>query len=405
MKFKVKILFLLLLTVIQNSVAQNPVFKNEQLILSTLQKDFTAGSFIRLDFKTNTDKKYQLYCTNSYGSTLVDGKIDKEILSFTIPDFMSTKKGVLNWSVLGVKYKTSGQIQILPKEKPKAIETYLGPPSIAAGNIDYTMATVIPVDDLDNPLQENTAVQIKTQFLTTQKNETIFTKNLIGYQNIYAPLRSGRMLVSSEVKGLNSKEFDVVITPALATTFTVLAKRNHNYADGNQITTFFTSIIKDENENVISDGTFVDFFMTNNKGNILKTSGTTIGGIASAKMVHPDFEDIWQVKAYITGIAESNTIEIAYKNVVNTIDVQFSKTNRIITVGPIQSFMKQLIPDGLQVKLAVFKNDKLDNEIVKTTKDGFVFFKLNPNIYKNGTYKFIITTAGISKTFKAKKLW
>ena len=405
MKFKVKILFLLLLTVIQNSVAQNPVFKNEQLILSTLQKDFTAGSFIRLDFKTNTDKKYQLYCTNSYGSTLVDGKIDKEILSFTIPDFMSTKKGVLNWSVLGVKYKTSGQIQILPKEKPKAIETYLGPPSIAAGNIDYTMATVIPVDDLDNPLQENTAVQIKTQFLTTQKNETIFTKNLIGYQNIYAPLRSGRMLVSSEVKGLNSKEFDVVITPALATTFTVLAKRNHNYADGNQITTFLTSIIKDENENVISDGTFVDFFMTNNKGNILKTSGTTIGGIASAKMVHPDFEDIWQVKAYITGIAESNTIEIAYKNVVNTIDVQFSKTNRIITVGPIQSFMKQLIPDGLQVKLAVFKNDKLDNEIVKTTKDGFVFFKLNPNIYKNGTYKFIITTAGISKTFKAKKVW
>ena len=41
----------------------------------------------------------------------------------------------------------------------------------------------------------------------------------------------------------------------------------------------------------MSDGTYVSFFITNKKGNILKTSGTTIQGIAHSKIIHPDFEE------------------------------------------------------------------------------------------------------------------
>jgi hypothetical protein len=193
--------------------------------------------------------------------------------------------------------------------------------------------------------------------------------------------------------------------PAIPTDFKISATRPHNYADGNQITTFTTSILKDKQNNVISDGTFVTFFITNSEGNILKTTGTTIDGVATSKMIHPDYADRWNIKAYVDGMAESNNISLNYKQVIEDFDVAFSDQNRTVIVGPLQSFMQQMIPDGLHVKLKIYQNEKLINTITKTSFNGYVNFKLKPAIYNNGTYNFSIETAGISKEFKSKELW
>ena len=67
--------------------------------------------------------------------------------------------------------------------------------------------------------------------------------------------------------------------------------------------------------------------------------------------------------------------------------------------------MGQLIPDGLQVKLSIFKGNTMVQEIFKTSKDGIVVFTLNKYMYPSDTYDFKITTAEISKTFENKKLW
>jgi hypothetical protein len=67
--------------------------------------------------------------------------------------------------------------------------------------------------------------------------------------------------------------------------------------------------------------------------------------------------------------------------------------------------MNQLIPDGLQVKLTISKDKKIIKEYLKESRDGFVSFELNPNIFSNGNYDIEITTAGITKTVQATKLW
>jgi hypothetical protein len=85
--------------------------------------------------------------------------------------------------------------------------------------------------------------------------------------------------------------------------------------------------------------------------------------------------------------------------------IVFSENNRNITIGPLKSFMNQMIPDGLQVKLIVRKDKKIIKEYLKESREGFVNFELNPNIFGNGNYDFEIKTAGITKTFQAKKLW
>jgi S-adenosylmethionine synthetase len=264
---------------------------------------------------------------------------------------------------------------------------------------------VIPTDNLDNPLPQNTKVTIQQQFLSEEKKEEIVTNNLIAHKNFYSPLKSGRILLSSTSSKLNSKEYTVNIMPSIGNDFKIFTNRNHNYADGNQITTFSTSVIKDSHNNIISDGSFVEFFIKTKKENILKTSGKTINGVAFAKILHPEFEDEWSVKAYIHGISESNEIKLTFKQVIKDFKVLFSKNNRQIKVGPLQSFMNQMIPDGLKVTLSIFKNGKLENSIEKKSIDGFVNFKLDPNIYPKQTYTIKIYAAGINKSFNAKKLW
>jgi hypothetical protein len=404
MKLKQVFFLIFFQLIIVSFIAQETAIQNAITLLST-KSEYVAGDKIILEFKTNKDTIIQLYCTNSYGSTVISPKILKAKTTFEIPSFFSKKRGLLTWKIINSSDKVSGEITIHAQQQPKTMETYLGPPSIDAGGTDYTMLVVIPTDSLDNPIKDNSKVLVKHQFLKSEKKENIYTDKLIAHKNLYSPLKSGRMIISSESFSLNSKEFDVNVMPAVATNFKLFFSRNHGYADGNQITTFYTSIIKDKNNNIVSDGSYIEFYITTKKGNILKTAGITINGIAHAKIVHPDFEEKWKVKAFFIGISESDVIEVDYKKVINDYNVAFSENNRTIKVGPLKSFMNQLIPDGLSVKISIYQNNKFINDIFKESRNGFAEFKLDANIFENNTYTLITETAGIKKEFKNLKLW
>lgn len=404
MKLK-KLFFLLFFQLIVVSFLAQETTIGSSITLLSAKKEFIAGDKIILEFNVANNTNFKLYCSNSYGSSVIEPIQLKKKLAFEIPNFLTKKRGIIFWKVLHTQEILSGNINILSIEQPVTIETYLGPPSIDAGDVDYTMLVVIPTDSLDNPIRNNSKVIVKHQFLKSEKEETIFTDILIGHKNISSPLKSGRIIISSESFGLNSKEFDVNVMPAIATNFKLFVNRNHAYADGNQITTFYTSVIKDQHENIVSDGSFIEFFITNKTGNILKTFGSTINGIAKAKIIHPDYEEVWKVKGYFIGIAESDVLVVNYKKVIEDYTVAFSKNNRSLKVGPLKSFMNQIIPDGLSVKLTVFKDNTLINELYKEAKNGFTDFYLDPNIFENNVYQLTIETAGIKKEFKDIKLW
>ena len=360
---------------------------------------------IVLKFSTSGNSQPDLYCTNSYGSTLIPPTLNNNTLSYEIPKHISKKLGKVQWTLLNGGSPLSGQFEIQPLRQVSSLETYIGPPSIEAGGTDYTMLVVIPTDSLDNPLPENTAVTAKHQFLKSETSEVIFTEHLIAYKNMFSKRESGRMLVSSESLKHNSKEFVINVFPAIPTDFKISATRPHDYADGNQMTTFTTTIIKDKQNNIVSDGTFVDFFITTPNGNVLKTSGTTVDGIATAKIIHPDHDTQWSIKSFVEGMAESNTLSISYKQVITEFNVAFSKDNRTINVGPLQSFMQQMIPDGLQVKLLVYKDGTLLETWSNTSINGFANFYLKPDVLKKDRYDIIVKTAGLTKTFNNRTLW
>ena len=404
MKLK-KVFFLIIFQfVIVSFLAQETATNQTSISLTSTKTDFIVGDKITLEFLVISDSIPNLYCSNSYGSTVLKPTIKNKKTVFEIPKFLSKKRGKLFWKIINVSENISGSISILPLQQPTTIETYLGPPSIDAGGLDYTMLVVIPTDSLDNPILDNSKVDVKYQFLKSEKKQPIFTDKLIGYKNIFSPKKSGRMIISSESFSLNSSEFDVNIMPAIAVNFKIYVRRNHEYADGNQITTFYTSTIKDKNNNIVSDGSYVEFYITNKNGNILKTAGTTINGVAHAKIIHPDFEDNWSIKAYFIGISESNVLNIKYKKVIEDYNIDFLDNNRTIKIGPLKSFMNQIIPDGLSIKLSIYNDNILIKELFKESKNGFAYFYLDPNIFEKDEYKIIIESAGIKKEFKSFKL-
>ena len=380
--------------------------KTNDIKLLTQKKEFISGSAIQLSFKNTSKEQIKLIVKNSYGTRILNASQKENTINFIIPEYISKVRGNLFWKIISKSNQLSGSIRILPSEKPKTIETYLGPPSIIAGGKDFTMLVTIPTDKFDNPLKEKTTINIKTQFLENESISEEKTNNIIAYKNIFSPIKSGRMIISSESHQLNSTEFDAAIMPDNAVNYDIFYSQNHNYADGNQITSFYTSTIRDNHQNIISDGTYVYFIVQNKNNKILKTSGTTINGVATAKIIHPDKEENWQISSYIQGIAESNnTLNLTFNKAVLDYNYELLDHNRTITVGPIKSFQNQMIPDGLEVSLILLKEGKEIYKTLKTSRKGFVSFKIDKNIYPDGIYNIRIKSAGITKELQKIKLW
>ncbi len=403
MKLKFTYLIITCLFLLVDNTSMSNTVKDDFKLLTKVNQ-FTAGDVIVLEFSTSKNSKPKLYISHSYGNTVLKPTLKSDILYFTFPKTISNKAGVINWQLLSSDGTLSGILQIAPLAEVNTMETYLGPPSIAAGGNDFSMLVVMPTDVYDNTLPDSTKVNIKHQFLDNEYNNSVTTEHGISYLNIFSETKSGRMLVSSECMEKNSKEFTINVLPNIPTNFIIDFERHHEYADGNQVTSFSTSIIKDTYGNIVSDGTYVAFYISNQDEAILKTSGTTVNGIASAKMIHPDHEDNWSVKALIEGIAESNSLQLAYKSALSDYDIHFSDDNRTITVGPLRSFMNQMIPDGLEVSLSVFKDEKLIKNLIKPSFEGYATFTLDDNNFPNDTYNFEIEVAGIIKPVTNKKI-
>lgn len=376
---------------------------SSQVTLLTTKTTFKAGTNIVLQFNTNTPAS--LYCHSAYGSTVVQSNTNEQG-SFTLPAFLASKKGVIDYTLFANGSSLhKGHISVIASDVSyKSLESYIGPPSISAGGNDYTMLVVIPTDTFDNPVASQTPVAMKHQFLNNQVITTEKTTNFIAWKNIYSYPVSGRMLVASSTNKVQSQEFSIEVFPAQPTNFTIGYERKHSYADGNQITTFSTSVIKDKYNNSISDGTLVDFVIKNNKGMVLKAQGSSINGVASSKMLHPDHPNTWQVTAYVSGMAVSNTITLNYTAATTKLPIAFAEKNRSITVGPLQSFMGQLIPDGAIVKLLIYTNNRLLETKQQTTRKGNAIFTLEQGFYASGTYSFTIQALGLEKNYQNIKL-
>ncbi len=341
----------------------------------------------------------KLVVSGTYGTTILQPEKSGERWVFSIPPAISTRAGMVEWRLVQhQKTVQSGEFELMPTVKNLGkLENYLGPRSIVASERDYTMQIAIPTDSLDNMLPDRTQLSLNHQFKNQITKTPASLKNGFAWQRIQAPLTTGRITVSSTLQNISSKELVADVFPDVAIDFQIIVDQNHTYADGNEITTFKTSRITDKHGNVMTDGTLVQFFMSDASGTQWQTMGSTINGYAFAKAIHPQTPTTWQVKAVIQGIAESPDLEVTFKSVIEEIPVRLQKDKTLI-VGPLTSYLGQIIPDGVQVTIDIEGKNH-----VLLTENGIV--KLPPiqdGIDLNSTVT--ISALGVTKTSKIASL-
>ena len=385
---------------------QQVLCATKEYTLNSVPDTLVAGTKLILTLEATNNTLPFLFLKNSYGNTLVEAKTDDGQIKFHVPEFFTKKAGLLSWELVLKEFPLqSGEINILPDRNSKPVmENYFGPRQLQAGNDDFSMLVCIPTDTLDNPLPDNTKIQVRQQFENRIDSDEITTSKLMAWENIYAREKTGIILVSADCNNTQSKEMQADISANIPTNYKIQYSRNHDYADGNQITTFTTSKITDRFGNTVADGTLVEFNIENSKSVQLKTYGATINGVASAQMLHPEFPCIWTVKSYINGFAESNETSLVFEATISDFDVKFKDGNRKIIVGPLKSFIDQIIPDGVRVKLSITKEGAKSEIKNEASKNGYATFTLDSDFYKSGNYTIEVQAMGITKEFKQLKL-
>lgn len=352
-----------------------------------------AGIVIHFEsFEEKSVGQLEFIISGTYGTTVLPIELDNKQLKINIPKEITQHAGIINWQLIaGGKTIQKGDFKLFSNVNAlKTVENYLGPRSIIANNRDYTMLVSIPVDSLDNLLPDGTNVLMQHQFKGTINKETHQVTAGFTWQRINSPLTTGRLITGSTLNYISSTELVADVFPDIAIPFKIYEDSNHNYADGNEIISIKTDQIKDPNGNVMSDGTIVTFFMTDNFNERWTTTASTVNGYAFAKALHPEKPSTWTVRGVITGMVESPKIEIKFKSILKEITIQKQQGNTI-TVGPLTSYLGQTVPDGIEVSLKL--NGK---EIILKTKNGIVSHTYDTKTILPGNYELKVESLGIT---------
>ena len=405
----------------KQQVEEITITKNAFKIVTPIDQVVTKNG-IEIKFQSYDKKDFELLdfvVSGTYGTTVIKPQLDQDQLAIHIPEVISQHSGIIEWKLIaGETTLERGSFKLLPNIKQlKTVENYVGPRSIIANERDYTMLVSIPVDSLDNMLPDQTVVQMSKQFkgdITSTKKEI---KSGFAWQRIPAPLTTGRLITGSTLQQISSKELVVDIFPDIAVPFKITKSSNHNYADGNEIIIEEneynripiaripimiktskcnlhkkTDQIKDSHGNIMTDGTLVTFFIKDDHDNSWQTTASTVNGYAFAKALHPQAPSTWTVKGVINGMVESPELNITFKSIIDKIPFSFSE-NKTVTIGPLTSYLGQLVPDGIPVQL------KIDgSEIILKTHNGIATYTFDTKIIEPNTYDIQIKTLGITTT-------
>ena len=400
MKQLVNISFIVLLLIFfSDQTNYKPEIKCEKSQLISGRNQFVAGELIKLGFKAGITSSLLLFVQSSYGSNVLTAIYKDGVSSFVFPAFLSEKSGLINWQLSNNQSVVlSGTVEVFSDmDHTFYIETYCGPPSLQAGSTDFSMLVAIPTDRFDNPLEDKNTVQFSSFYNNNHKIERIQLEQFIAWKRFYSQSETGMYLLSTKFKNISSKEITVFIGASFPENFKISAKSAHFFADGNQLLKFSTSEVKDSYNNIVADGTLINFVITSDVGQVLSVQGTTIRGVATAKIIHPEKPSTWSIRAYVDGVAYSNQIPFSFKPAISKINYTFRSGRQELIVGPLHSFIDQLIPDGVSVYLHVYVKNKHIKTIKKRTFRGVVSFEDAIFNSANKNYNFKIEAMGLQQ--------
>lgn len=311
-------ILLLLLTVVLLSCsdkkeAAKTAWKQPQITWKKRPTTHMAGLPLTYTLESNsTTGGMALAISNDYGNALVIAKKQGKNYRFEVPAIFANNCGFLNYALIQDGHTLyQGKTNIAANSTTHLLETYCGPPYLVASRDDFSMLVVIPQDFYDNP---NKAPYMSAELYQNRPRERLIThEELLGHNNIYSRTIKGKVFVRAYIDTLQSKLLELSILSNNPTNFTISYTRQSVFSDAKELTTYTTSVIRDQFGNIVENGTLVSFYLSSSNGTHRKAFAKTSNGVAYTHVIHPSEPVTYSVKAYVENFAESNTVKLSYK--------------------------------------------------------------------------------------------
>lgn len=356
----------------------------------------SAGDTIEIKAKTSKNAP-SMKLWNAIGATLIEGRTDNSVTRYRIPSPYNRTSGVLHWSIGSVQ----GAIDVLPTEKLSSIECYIGPTTAIAGETESYMIVGIATDIYDNTVHDDTEVIAHHYRESTLSNTSLRSRSGIVHKLYDSGRLVGNASMSLSHEAVTTQEYKVLIGPNIARPFIISPVVEHNKADGNSLLTLKTDQIRDVYGNAIVDGSLVKWSIRGTKSQSEITS-YSIDGRSTVEITHPTQAEKWDITASI-GEAYSNTISQQFESGIQSF--QIVAEEKLVTIGPVVSFLGQHIPDGfpLQMRVSTTNQTVLDWTSLQS-KNGYAYYDLAPivstSIDTNHRYLIEVRSGDISKSLQ-----
>lgn len=325
-----------------------------------------------------------------WGATYLFIEKDAKGFSAELPVSMSRCSGPLDWVLYsGTQAIGRGTLHIQPLgSRPPQLESYAGPSHLRAGGNQAASFVTLPVDALDNPLPDSTAVVFQWGKDGSSNASTVYSRNMLAIREIPAGVQTGVFRLSAALGGSVSKVRSLQVQAGVPEDFNLVLDRPHRVADGSSLLRVLAGPIRDAYGNTVTDGTTVVFRKWDGEGRQTVVQAHSLGGFAEVSLPFPDRAGTWLIQAGVLGYGSSPRESIRFEAGVIEAPLRIAEGGRRWEIGPVSLVQGGLVPDGFPCRVRVYAGDQtLIAEKRLRLRDGRLDFELNTLEFPNSEYR------------------
>lgn len=333
-----------------------------------------------------------LAAQGSYGMRVYGGVFAKGRAIITLPGEHTRQTGVVTLLARAGTARGEGQVEIRPNPPADPVQPIVGPRSVAADGEHETMALVVPFDDYGNPVAEGTPLTLRILHPgDVLEQQTLTVTNLLAWGWVRSRTRAGRAVVSASVGDAHGPDATYDEVPTWPAPFGLSASPLNLPADGRQLLTLRTDLIRDRFGNPMIDGTLVTFVVEVAGSEPRFVPAYTVDGAAEAQLQAPTEPGTVTVRATLYGVdSRPLTLSFAAGPAVGTIVVKAQVNARdgfvALSAGPLLAALDQFVPDGTPVEFVLTGPGGAQQQFTALSETGRANIELRLSELPSGSY-------------------
>ena len=333
-----------------------------------------------------------LAAQGSYGMRVYGGVFAKGRAIITLPGEHTRQTGVVTLLARAGTARGEGQVEIRPNPPADPVQPIVGPRSVAADGDHETMALVVPFDDYGNPVAEGTPLTLRILHPgDVLEQQTLTVTNLLAWGWVSSRTRAGRAVVSASVGDAHGPDATYDEVPTWPAPFGLSASPLNLPADGRQLLTLRTDLIRDRFGNPMIDGTLVTFVVEVAGSEPRFVPAYTVDGAAEAQLQAPTEPGTVTVRATLYGVdSRPLTLSFAAGPAVGTIVVKAQVNARdgfvALSAGPLLAALDQFVPDGTPVEFVLTGPGGAQQQLTALSETGRANIELRLSELPSGSY-------------------